>query len=67
MTDPLLKPAALAARLSISLKSAYRLMERGDIAVTRIGTSVRVSEASLAEYVARNTAKPRAARKGAAA
>lgn len=64
---PLLDKHAVAARLGVSPDYAAILMRRGDIGVTRIGRRVRVTEESLAEYVARCTAKPRSSRKGAAA
>lgn len=64
---PLLDIKALAERLGISYDYAGRLCAKGEIATTRIGRRVRITEASLAEFVARNTAKPRSSRKGAAA
>lgn len=67
MTPPLLNAQQLADRLGVSRDWAYRLMERGDIAVTRVGRNVRVSEESLSDYIARNTAKARQTRRGAAA
>lgn len=67
MTAPLLDSRALALRLGISRDYAYRLMERGEISVTRVGRNVRVSEESLAAYIAKQTAKPRTSRRGAAA
>ena len=68
MSDkPLLTVKQTAERLGLSVDYTYRLCERGDIAVTRIGSSVRVSEESLAAFVASRTAKPRTSRRGAAA
>lgn len=67
MTDRLLTVPEVAERLGVSVDWTYRVCERGDIAVTRIGNRVRVTEDSLAAYIARNTSKPRSARKGAAA
>ena len=68
MTAKLLKAVDVAERLGISRDRAYRLMASGEIAVTRIGPgSVRVTEESLAEFVASRTAAPRKSRKGAAA
>lgn len=66
-TDQLLTSADVAQRLQISHDWAARLMARGDIAVTRIGRMVRVTEQSLADYIAANTASPRRSRKGVAA
>lgn len=66
-SPPLLNADALARRLGVSRDWAYRLMERGDIAVTRLGRNVRVSEDALAAYIASRTATPRRSRKGAAA
>lgn len=65
--EPLLTSADVAERLKISQQWAAKLMTSGEIGVTRIGRMVRVTEEALAEYVARNTAKPRSARRGAAA
>lgn len=70
MTAPietLLTAGDVAKRLQISEQWASRLITRGDIAATRIGRKVRVTEESLADYVRRNTAKPRSTRRGAAA
>jgi len=60
---PLLKVHDLAARLGISVPHTYKLIERGDIAVTRIGRAVRVSEESLAEFIASRTSAPRRSRR----
>jgi len=60
---PLLNAAGVAARLGISRWHAYKLMERGEIAVTRIGRAVRVSEESLAAYIAARTSVPRRTRR----
>lgn len=70
MTTPverLLTAADVAERLQISQQWAAKLITRGEIAATRIGRKVRVTEESLADYIARNTAKPRSSRRGAAA
>jgi excisionase family DNA binding protein len=67
MTGRLLKVPEVADRLGCSVDYAYRLCERGEIAVTRVGRNVRVSEESLDDYIRRQTAKPRSSRKGAAA
>lgn len=65
--EKLLDSKAVAERLNISHWYAQQLMARGDIGVTRIGRRVRVTEESLAAFVASRTAKPRSSRKGAAA
>lgn len=57
----------LAERLGVSVDWSYRLCERGDIAVTRVGSRIRITEESLAEYVASRTAPSRRSRRGAAA
>lgn len=67
MTEDLLTIKDLAKRLGISYDYAGRLCAKGEIAVTRIGARVRISEASLAEFIAAKTAPPRRSRKGAAA
>lgn len=64
---PLLTVADLAKRIGVSRDYAYDLCASGEIAVTRLGRSIRVTEDSLAEYVAAKTAKPRRSRKGSAA
>lgn len=68
MTAPkLLTVPEVAERLAKSVDWTYRLCGRGDITVTRIGGSIRVTEESLAAFIAKNTAKPRSARRGEAA
>ncbi|MFN0095068.1 MAG: helix-turn-helix domain-containing protein [Dehalococcoidia bacterium] len=42
-----------AARLSLGRSKLYELIARGDIAVVRIGRSVRVSARALEAYAAR--------------
>lgn len=64
---PLLDIKDVAERLGISYDYAGKLCAKGDIATTRIGRRVKVREAALAEFVERNTGKPRSSRKGAAA
>jgi excisionase family DNA binding protein len=49
----LLDIAAIAARLGVSTKTVRRLIERGELAVHRIGRQLRVSAADLHSYVAR--------------
>lgn len=67
MTAPLLTVQDLADRLRCSRDWAYRICERGEIGVTRVGRSVRITEEALADYIAARTAAPRKSRKGAAA
>lgn len=68
MTNRLLTLDDVAERLQVSRDWAGRLVSRGDIAATRVGKRrVRVSEESLAAFIAANTATPRRARKGSAA
>jgi excisionase family DNA binding protein len=52
---PLLTTRDLMARLGCSIAHAKRLVASGQIEVTRLGRSVRITEKALAEYIARNT------------
>lgn len=54
-TAPLLTASDLMERLSISRSHAYDLLARGALEVVRVGSSVRVSEDSLADYLAART------------
>ena len=67
MTTQLLTVEDVAARLGISVDYTYRLIGRGEIARTKVGRLVRVSESSLAAYIESHTSEPRRARKGTAA
>ncbi|HEX8992579.1 MAG TPA: helix-turn-helix domain-containing protein [Anaerolineales bacterium] len=49
----LLKAADVARALNVSLPMAYRLMQRGEIAVIRINTAVRVKHSDLEAYIDR--------------
>jgi excisionase family DNA binding protein len=49
----LLDIPAIASRLGVSAKTVRRLIDRGELAVHRIGRLLRVSEADLRSYVAR--------------
>jgi excisionase family DNA binding protein len=51
--EPLLDLDAVATRLGVSSKTVRRLIDRGELAVHRIGRLLRVSEADLQSYVAR--------------
>lgn len=67
MTNQLLTIPQAAERLCLSVDFTYRLAERGDLPVTRIGRRVLVSEEALSAFIASRTAEPRKSRKGAAA
>jgi excisionase family DNA binding protein len=43
---------AVAERLSVSVKTVRRLVERGELVAHRIGRAVRVSEDDLRRYIA---------------
>lgn len=66
VASQLLKVEEVAARLSLSVDHTYRLIERGDLERVKIGTSVRVSEGSLAAFIAERTKPARRTRAGAA-
>ena len=51
----LVTPREAAKVLQISEKTLYTLTKRGDISATRIGKSVRYSQAELARFVASAT------------
>jgi excisionase family DNA binding protein len=51
-TNPLLDIDAVAARLGVSSKTVRRHIDRGELAVHRIGRLLRVSEEDLASFVA---------------
>ncbi len=51
--EQLLKVRQIAAMLNISLAKAYRLIQRGEIPVVRIGHAVRVIPADLNDYARR--------------
>jgi excisionase family DNA binding protein len=50
---PLLRPVDVAELLNVSRKTAYRLIERGELSAVYVGTSVRIRPEELAEYVER--------------
>jgi len=51
--EPLLDVDAVAIRLGVSAKTVRRLIDRRELAVHRIGRLLRMSEADLHSYVAR--------------
>jgi len=50
----LLRANEVAQRLNISRSLAYQLMQRGEIPTVRFGSSVRVRELDLEEYMNRH-------------
>jgi excisionase family DNA binding protein len=52
--EELLKADDIARLLNISKPMAYRLMQRGEIAVIRINTAVRVKPSDLQAYIERS-------------
>jgi excisionase family DNA binding protein len=52
--QPLLTVRDAAARLNVSTKTIRRRIVDGDIAVVRIGRSVRIDQRALERYVALN-------------
>jgi excisionase family DNA binding protein len=50
-----LRPKAVAERLAISKKMVYKLIERRELEVLRIGRAVCVLVRSLDAFIARNT------------
>ncbi|HWR66735.1 MAG TPA: helix-turn-helix domain-containing protein [Bellilinea sp.] len=54
VTPKLLRANDVAQQLSISRSLAYQLMQRGEIPTVRFGSSVRVRECDLEEYLNRH-------------
>lgn len=52
-TRPLLRPIDVAPLLNVSRKTAYRLIERGELDAVHVGASVRVRPEDLANYLER--------------
>ena len=52
--DPLLKPGKTAEILDISTRTLSRLVKNGDIAVVRVGGSLRFTLDDLAAFIERN-------------
>jgi excisionase family DNA binding protein len=50
---PLLRPVDVAELLNVSRKTAYRLIERGDLDAIHVGANVRVRPEDLAAYLDR--------------
>lgn len=53
--DHLLTVADVAHVLSVSTKTAYRLLRRGDIPTIRVGGQLRVEPAAFMTYLSENT------------
>ena len=47
-----------AATVGVSTRMIQKLVSGGDLVATRIGRALRISEASLDEYIQRNTVIP---------
>lgn len=54
ITSKLLRANEVAQQLNISRSLAYQLMQRGEIPTVRFGSSVRVRECDLEEYMSRH-------------
>jgi excisionase family DNA binding protein len=52
-TRPLLTPADVAHLVNVSRKTAYRLIERGELEALHVGASVRVRPQDLDAYLER--------------
>ncbi len=50
---PLLRPIDIAELLNVSRKTAYRLIERGELAAVHVGANVRIRPEDLAAYLER--------------
>jgi excisionase family DNA binding protein len=50
-SEPLLRASDVAARLNISVASAYRMMETGELKVYRCGSKVRVRLCDLEKHI----------------
>ena len=63
-SDRLLKPAEVARQLGVSFHVVSTLITKGDLAAVQCGTTeagavrIRISEASLRDYMARNKYVP---------
>ena len=49
----MLKVAEVANRLRVSPGMVYKLIKRGDLGCHRIGTTIRIAESQLGEYLDR--------------
>lgn len=59
MQELLLSPAEAAAHLSIGRSKIYELMRLGQLRSVKIGTSRRIPQAALADFIAALTEEPR--------
>jgi excisionase family DNA binding protein len=50
-----IRPKAAAEQLAVSVKLVYKLVERGELEVVKVGRSVRILAASLQAFIARHT------------
>jgi excisionase family DNA binding protein len=53
--SPYLKPSEVAARLSVSNMTVYRLVNSGELVAVRVGRSVRIHTDALDDYIAKAT------------
>jgi excisionase family DNA binding protein len=58
MDDVYLPPIAAAKIMSVSVKLIYKLIDKGELEVLRVGRSVRILATSLQAFIARNTMRP---------
>ena len=49
------RPKVAAEQLDVSVKLVYKLVARGELQALKIGRCVRISLASLNDFIARNT------------
>lgn len=49
---PMMTPSEVAARLSVSERTVYKLLERGELRSHRVGNRWRVSQEAFREYMA---------------
>ena len=52
-TRPLLRPADVARQLNVSRKTAYRLIDRGELRAIPVGRALRIEPAEVDSYLAR--------------
>ncbi len=55
--EVLLTIAEVARRLSVSKRTVTRWIERGELAVHRLGRSIRISEADLSAFLAQRRSR----------
>jgi excisionase family DNA binding protein len=51
--DRLLTIEQVAERLAVARRTVFRLIERGELRVVRIGRATRIAESDLSEYIER--------------